>query len=435
MAIRKVNPKNYTPLPKHSLFHRSGMFIRLLRGGVGSGKTLAGAAESVWLSIENAGLDGMIVAPTWSILHRVTLRTFLALLPPSIIRSHRKVERFVELTNRSRIYYGSADQPATLEGSNLAWAWGDEARYWRREAWQILLARVRHPRAARRSIIITTTPSMGWLYDEFGSGVRADAFEVIVSSADNPYLPPSFVESLRSRYSAALFRQYVEGQWCLLEGAVFADFDQAHHIAPIEAIDGVEVHVGVDFGYRRSAAVFFQHIPYCYLHRAHDCIHVIDELLPDSTPTTILAEQIVGLYAARAWKRGVCYVDPAGAAHSIQVGYSDVQILESRGLSCAYTYQPELRYIPTGIELIRSKLRTRSGLASLFISARLTGAGHERGIVASLIMSHYPEARDGRPVVDEPTKDGTYDHARDALRYGLINRLGEALSISTPRYA
>lgn len=415
-----VPSDRYRARVEQAPFHLSRAPIRFLRGGVGAGKTIAGAAEALNLAAENPGLDGMVIAPTWSILQRVTLREVLRLLPKSRIRVHRKQERYVELRNSSCIYYGSADRPETLEGSNLAWAWGDEARYWRREAWQILLARVRHPAAKHRSIVLTSTPSMGWLYEEFGQP-RPDAESWAMPTHTNPYLPPEYLESLRRRYSPRLYRQYCEGAWVLLEGAVFEEFDAEKQIQPLEVVRDLPVHAGVDFGYRRSAAVFFQHIEHCNRHGVSDCLHILDEVLPDNRPTPKLAEVIQETIAAHNWILGKCYCDPAGSSASVESGYSSLDVFDSYGIPWEYNRDPENVFIPNGIESIRGKLCSSVGKCSLYIHPRVQGEGHERGIVAALQQSAYPEAKDGRPVEDKPVKDGLYDHALDALRYAVIN--------------
>jgi len=226
----------YKPRAEQKPFHKNTSRIRLLRGGVGAGKTIAGAAESIRLALENPACDGMIVAPSYHLLERVTIRTFLKLLPKSLIRERRKVDRYVELINGTRVYFGSADRPETLEGSNLAWAWGDEARYFSREAWEVLLARVRAPNAPRQSIILTTTPSRGWLQQQF-ENTDADVAQFIVPTASNHYLPPEFLATLKASYSDALFRQYVGGEWGTLEHAVFPEFSRDRHIVDLPISD------------------------------------------------------------------------------------------------------------------------------------------------------------------------------------------------------
>lgn len=378
---------------------------------------MAGAAESIRLAVENPGCDGMIVAPNYNLLQRVTLRMFLRLLPRKLLSQHRKSLRCIELVNGSRVWYASADRPETLEGSNLSWLWLDEGRYAKREAWEVMLARVRAPEAQRLSIIITSTPSMGWLYDEFGREERDNWQDFVVPTATNHYLPDTYLESLRRSYSAELYQQYVEGAWVQLTGGVFPQFAD-HHLQDLEVVEHVPVDVALDPGITRSAVLFFQHLKWCPHHHVSHCIHVLDELMPDNTPTAFLAPTLREMYSKNPhWTPGACYIDPAGNNRSIETGISSVEILEHAGFSTAYTTDPTKRSIPNGIALIQSKLKPVKGKPSLYIHQKLQGS--ERGIVRALRESVFPDPGRGRR--DEPIKDGLIDHARDTLRYAMIN--------------
>ena len=410
----------YKPRPEQRPFHKSSARVRLLRGGVGAGKTIAGAAESIKLSVLNPGCDGMVIAPTYPLLHRVTLRTVLKLLPPELIVEHKKIERYIELLNGSRIYYGSADRPDTLEGSNLAWAWGDEARYWRREAWEVLLARVRAPGAPHQSIILTSTPSRGWLQQQFESS-DADVEQFVVPTASNHYLPPEYLETLKASYSEALFKQYVGGEWGSLENAVFPEFSRDTHVTAFDIMAGTPVDVMFDPGYRRPAVVFSQHFERCHQHQTEGCLHLIGEWHPENTPTQRIVPTVSRLFERQAWRRGVVYSDPAAASANITVGYSDVDVWEAAGWRVEYPTDPASRAITNGIEQIRSMLAPVQGNPRLWLHESLKRDPSKRGILASLEGSEYPEPKDGKPVDDKPTKDGILDHARDALRYGVVS--------------
>lgn len=422
MNTRLVVP--YKPLPTQRSFHGDlACKIKIFLGGVGSGKTLAGAAEAIKKALRNPNVDGMLVAPYYKVLHRVTLRAFLSLLPKTLIQEHNKGQNFVELINGARVYYGSADNPASLEGSNLGWSWGDELRYWKRDAYEVLLARVRQP-CKDSQLFFTTTPDMGWLYDAFGGDSAKGNNTIKVfrgSSEENPYLPADFCTTLKSNYDERLYRAYVKGEWVRLEGGVFVFVDDEHVQSDLEepSMQGV-VDLAVDTGFRRSAVLFVQKHAYCQRHRQKDCVHVLAEVMADDTPTVSLVPKIREVLHRNRWKVGTIYIDPAANANSITVGFSDVDVLEREGWDVRFTYDPNKRRILTGIRLMQNKLITRS----LFFSPM---AKEKRGIVNAIKNAAYPTSGHS----EEPTKDGVYDHARDALRYYLINTcelpLGDAV--------
>jgi len=413
----------YKPLPSQANFHADlKAKLKILLGGVGSGKTKGGAAEAIKKALRNPAVDGMIIAPYYKVLHRVTLRAFLELLPKDLILEHNKGQNFIELINGSRVYYGSADNPASLEGSNLGWAWGDELRYWKREAFEVLIARVRQP-CEDSQVFFTTTPDMGWLYDVFGTEAQQKnptIREFRISTEENPYLPKDFCTTLKNNYDERLYRAYVKGEWVRLQGSVFFFEDKHIEIDLEDQSRGGVVDIAIDTGYRRSAVLFIQKHDFCTRHNKRDCVHVLAEVMADDTPTIDLVPKIKEMLYRNRWKVGTIYIDPAANANSITVGFSDVDVLEKEGWDVRFTYDPNKRRILTGIRLMQSKLITHS----VYFSPLLR---EKRGIINAIKNAAYPE----RGQSEEPIKDGVYDHARDALRYYLINTcelpLGDAV--------
>lgn len=402
----------YKPWQSQERFHASEGTIRLAAGGVGAGKTEAGAVEAIALAIENPGCDGYIVAPTYGTLKRVTLRKFLQFLPKEVVREHNKGERYIELKNHSRVYYGSADNPSSLEGATIAWFWLDEARYCKREAYDVLLARLREPNAKRLCGVLTSTPALGWLYDEFKTG-KPDRSLVKLPTMANLALPSSYMRTLRASYSKALFKQYVLGEFVALEGAVYGDaFNEDDHVIDCPHISGIPVDCFWDFGRRRPAVLFVQRVN-------DDRLHVIGETHPSMIPTADLSQAVIRLFAKRGWRRGTVYCDPAGNAKNTARGEADIEILEEDGWNVETPEGGESKSIPYGVDMVREKLLSVDGHISIYFDRGLYSP-EKRGVYQAIQMYSYPEVKDGRPVLDEPKKDGVTDHAMDALRYGCL---------------
>lgn len=408
---------NYEPLPAQSAFHLERSRVKCLLGGVGSGKTKAGAAEALNHCLHQPGQDGMIVSPTYNMLTRLSLPAFLDMLPAELIAEHRKGDRVFILHNGVKVWYASADRPETLDGTNLSWWWADEARYIKRSAYHTLLARLRQPGAKRHQGFLTTTPEMNWLFDEFGSDAApADRAVIHAKTSDNIHNPDDYIDQMQRTYSASLFNMYVGGQFVHLSGGVFDDFNAAVHVQDLTVDPRLPVCLAVDFGYRNPSVLYFQHVPFCKQHGTKNCMHIIDEDQPANCSTRQLVQLIEDKCKRKAFRRGIAYVDPAGAAASIVEGYSDVSLLKGAGWKVVATYDPRKRWIPYGIDQIRLKLKPHNSPAELYIDKALK---HERGITRSLQASKYPDKQAGTQA-NIPLKCGVYDHARDALRYAVI---------------
>jgi hypothetical protein len=145
-------------LPKQLEFWRSDARIRAFIGGLGSGKTRAGAIE---ILRQPAGSLGIVVAPTYRVLQDATQRTFLERCHKAqdagvkLIAAHHEARQETRLVNGTTILWRSATEPDRLRGINAGWAWVDEAASIDHEVWLVLLGRLR--RAPERAWI-TTTP-------------------------------------------------------------------------------------------------------------------------------------------------------------------------------------------------------------------------------------------------------------------------------------
>ena len=411
----------YEPLPHQAEFHEDDSFIRLASGGVRSGKTVAGAVECLLMALESPGIDGLILAPTYKTLHGVTLREFRSILPPELIAGESKGEGYIELVNKCRVYYRSADNPMSYEGMTLGFFWADEIRYWRRESYDVLQARLSSPNAKKLRGICTSTPAMNWMYDEFCADVKGRSL-IRFRTTDNHHLHDNYIENLRASMSEAKAKQYLDGFFVAIEGAVFPNFSIEENVCDLDPIPGLELHYCFDPGFRCPAVGIFQHVPVCHLHGVRDCIHYLDEILDDNSPTRVIApkirEMMDGYYMEHHTPISVGYLDPAARNKSVQEGYSDIDYLESEGLQCKWTTRKACRNIPNGLEVIRSKLKSSTGQRSIFISDRLTK--NKRGLIRALQNTTYPPRSSNGQISEAPVKDDK-THILDAFRYAMVN--------------
>lgn len=427
--------------PSQARFVQSDALWTAFLGGWGAGKTWIGARKFLEIVLRNPpGTDGLLFAPFWSTLHRSTLRLFLDATPPQLVRGHSKKERYVELLGRRRVYYGSADRPETLDGSTVAAVWGDEVRYIRREAWKIAVSRLRDARATCARGIVTSTPTGSLLEEEFGTE-KPDRIAVHASTRENTRnLLPGYVESLTSTLSAREARVFIEGEFGVLSGAVYAEFDRKHHLVDWKYDPRFRTIAAIDFGYRRPYVGFAQHLPAGWPIPGRGkappggAYVLFDEIVVDDTPTPALAKLIV----AKGYQLTVIYCDPAGDGVNVDTGLSSVKELQEHGLRqvpIRFVTDPRWRHVPTGVAFVRGLLRSAGGETRLWLARPLDKPRAVRGAVKDLEGYRYPEAKDGKPVGDQPVKDGVHDHGVDAVRYLAVNEIlrgGQVLPASVP---
>jgi hypothetical protein len=421
-------------LPKQLQLLNSDASVAALIGGYGSGKSYGGAAKALQLCIENEGLDGMIVAPSYKMLARVTLPTFLEMAKPLILQHHRQDAR-IDLCNGSRIWYGSADNPGSLEGSNLAWFWLDEGRLVSSVAYNIMLGRLRVGAAKRLQGVVTSTPtSGGWLEREFA--VKKPGRECIhCSSRDNTYLAADYIDTLMETYSEAQVRVYIDGEWAKYEGLVYPEFDVRQNVIVYEPRKEWPLVAGVDFGYRYPACVVGQIVrdeirtpSYCV---PEGSLVIFAEEVPNGMSTEALGERIGRRFGEYSWDFMAC--DPAGATTSSTAsehgGIMDIQALRNgliagglEGVPIRYVHGANsriVRSIHTGIEAVRGCLRNARGTSTLYFSDELLKSPSDRGVIRGLKSFQY---RDGCQIPLRGQPANQVDHVMDALRY-LVRHL------------
>mgnify|MGYP001546794156 CR=1 FL=1 len=194
-------------------FLRDPARIRAFVGGIGSGKTWAGAVEVLR---QPAGSRGMVVAPTYRVLKDATLPAFMDAARAFVVE-HKRAEMVTRLVNGTKILWRTAKEPDRLRGPNLGWVWIDEAAMIKSpEAFEVLIGRLRL--APGRAWITTTPKGFNWVHDlaaDDKTGVHR------ASTRDNKALPDDFFGFVRDRYTSELAEQELEGRFVDLAGGLF----------------------------------------------------------------------------------------------------------------------------------------------------------------------------------------------------------------------
>jgi len=389
----------YNPLHAQSSFHDSKAKYRAYVGGYGSGKTYAGCHEAIWSSYINKGLTGMMVAPTYRMLEDATLPAFREILDRAGIKhKYRSSEGRLSLPWGSRVLFRSADNPAHLKGPNLAWVGVDEGALITKAAWDVLISRIRHPKAKRLAAFITTTPEgFNWLYDEFVVNKKR-GYEIIrAHTSENIHLPSEYVRDLEAAYDPLLVRQYIAGEFVNpAAGRVYSGFDRNMHVRPGLVYDSsMPVIIAVDFNVNPLHAAVVQ--------VDGDEVLVVDEIVLSSSNTYELCDEVRARYGGGSI---VAYPDPTGRARKTAGSPdapSDFAILMTRGFEVrARTRSPAVK---DRINAVNRRLTDSSNKAGLFVSDKC------RETIRSFEQTCY---KPGTTVVD---KAASVEHITDAIGY------------------
>lgn len=233
-------------------------FVAMI-AGTGGGKSWFGP---IWLykEIQKHPKDGfLVVSPTFPMFQRIVLPRTKEFLDAVTGGEYRAGERIYYLPTGGKIFFGSADNPFSLEGVHVRAAWLDEAGQMKREAWDVALRRVGFHKGR---ILLTTTPyNLGWLktevFDRWKEGDK-DYKVIQFASIVNPAYPKEEFERAKTTLPDWKFRMFYLGQFARPEGLVYQDFDPGRHVVePFEIPADWRRVIGVDFGYNNPTAAIW----------------------------------------------------------------------------------------------------------------------------------------------------------------------------------
>jgi hypothetical protein len=237
----------------------------------------------------------------------------------------------------------------------------------------------------------------------------------------NPFIHPDEIALMRREMAQLTFRQEVGAEFVAREGRVFGEFLRERNVRELIPFNRLlEVGVGIDFGYRSFAAVIAQPTTKREL-------NIIDEYLWHERSTDqnciALREQLNQQGIKRVDKIGC---DPAGDATSDHTLATNVQTVRKHFPEASVSYSTAVNH--RNPEWRAGELRNMIYAADG--SIRLMVARKCKEVVKSLEQSVYPKHAPGKPLKEDPVKDGIIDHLRDALGYLCVKLFWASKSIN-----
>ncbi len=374
-----------------------------ISAGYGAGKTRALCAKAVMLAAVNQGFIGCVMEPTGPLIRDIWQTDFEAFLEayeiPYTFRASPLPEYMLHLPGGdTKILCRSFENWSRIIGLNLAWVLADEidtvTPSIANKAFPKILGRLRSGNV-RQFGAASTPEGFRWMWNTFGSDdakQRPDRQLIKMRTADNPHLPPDFIERLQANYDPSLLRAYLDGEFVnLTTGQVYDRFDRAKHVtATVPDITREPIRVGIDFNVGNMSAVIAV--------RLGNGLLVIDEIA-GAHDTDALAQEIRRRHPQQ---QIYIYPDASGGSRSTNASQTDIQILESYGMSNqSPRSNPPVR---DRVSAVQALLENGKG------QVRLQVAQGCRRVIECLELQCYSDK-------GEPDKDAGFDHMNDALGY------------------
>jgi hypothetical protein len=374
-----------------------------ISAGYGAGKTRALCAKAVMLAAVNQGFIGCVMEPTGPLIRDIWQTDFEAFLEaydiPYTFRASPLPEYMLHLPGGdTKILCRSFENWSRIIGLNLAWVLADEidtvTPSIANKAFPKILGRLRSGNV-RQFGAASTPEGFRWMWNTFGSDEakqRPDRHLIKMRTADNPHLPPDFIERLEANYDPSLLRAYLDGEFVnLTTGQVYDRFDRAKHVTTtVPDISREPVRVGIDFNVGNMSAVIAV--------RLGSGLLVIDEIA-GAHDTDALAQEIRRRHPQQ---QVYIYPDASGGSRSTNASQTDIQILESYGMSNqSPRSNPPVR---DRVAAVQALLENGKG------QVRLQVAQGCKRVIECLELQCYSDK-------GEPDKDAGFDHMNDALGY------------------
>jgi PBSX family phage terminase large subunit len=266
----------------------------LFGGGLGSGKTWAGAAWVTTMLLKYPGVNGVITANSYKQLNRATLATLFTIWDEWGIPYHYREKKGEVEVFGTTIYAVSMDNYDDLRGFEVGWAWSDECAFYKKEAFDVLIGRIRNKKASCQWKGTTTPNGYNWLYETFVEKADENTHMITSSTMENAAnLSDSYIRNLRKNYDSKLAEQELDGQFVnLSSGKVYYRFDRRNHLEHVPDIPHAMLYVGLDFNVNPLCGTF--------IYAKGDKLYVKSEMRLENSNTFEGAKEIIKRYPYQA---------------------------------------------------------------------------------------------------------------------------------------
>lgn len=311
---------------------------------------------------ENSNKQIWYVAPTYKQAKNIMWSMLGDLIPPQAVEKRNETELSITLINGSQIYLKGAENADSLRGVRIDFCIFDECAFIAKwdEVWKVMRPTLADSKAECWFI---STPNGFNHFKELAERDSPDFRYFHFTTFDNPYIPASEIEAMKTEMSSDSFDQEIMGEFRKMSGLVYKTFHRDIHMVTIPDLAGYTIFRSLDFGFGHNAA-----LGYFAVSPDQTRIYLYDGLYKNQLDTQQLADTI-------ALKDGVKYITGAWADSA------QPQIIQDLSLK-GVTFEPVekgpdsvIKGITNVAELL--KIRNDTGKPTLMFSKELTWIADE----------------------------------------------------------
>ena len=328
--VMQLQKDKYFPSQWEFLTNKNKCRISGYIGGMGSGKSFSLLSKVFYCMIKKKNKDGvsngLVLYPTYSLAEEVFVEPFREILERNGIPYSYNIaaHRFKTPYGNIKIY--QTRYPQRIVGVSYTYCGIDEldieTRSYAELSVQKALGRLRGCEDAE--LFITSTPEgFGYCWELFVNQASPNKLLVHGKTTDNPYLPESYIQSLKDNYDDRLLEAYLNGNFCnLTQGGTYYGFKRELHTGEYKYNRSLPIQCGFDFNVHPQCCVLSQE-------QANGTIYCIGEIILDDVGegdllTQRMCDAINQLYPNNTY---YAFPDATGAAKHSSSTFSDIMLI------------------------------------------------------------------------------------------------------------
>lgn len=428
--LLQVEPNEYKPGPTGTRAHLSLARTKIIRGGLGSGKSRWATEHINNLALMYPGSLHFVGRKDITSLKVTTQKEFLEfVVRPETILQFNVNENTLYYKNGSQVLFRETKDPQKVKSLQLTSYMLDECdENETDEIWEKLDERLRQKVYIDGKIVVppyngllvfNPTDEEHWLY-HLSQRTDIDVEDFRFSTYENSQnLPPDYIPNLKKRLAPWDQDRLINGNWgrSIKGKPVYHGFTEEGNVRTIKVRGDLPLLRGWDFGFGHPAVCFMQIDP------DTGRVFVLREFLGSQMKLHDVVPKVKEITQALVGPGYPVfdYGDPHGADEK-DVGYSSIEYLRVHH-SIFVNHKRER--IKTGMEEIQEKILQKAPVSkedptkqeSLFLvdrSCKIT--------IAAYLGGYH------RDETGKPNKDGYYDHIPDTHRYVIVHNMNRHLA-------